>query len=98
MLPIEQVDIRPAMKLITEETGVQNFVEVLQKMERYSGTMQQLDNLKMSLEGRLEDLVMRAYNLQRELTADVEQAAKRKVNELRDSVQKGEKESGRLRE
>jgi hypothetical protein len=40
----------------------------------------------MSLEGRLEDLVMRAYNLQRELTADVEQAAKRKVNELRDSV------------
>jgi hypothetical protein len=41
---------------------------------------------------------MRAYNLQRELTADVEQAAKRKVNELRDSVLKGEKESDRLRE
>lgn len=98
MLPTEQVDIRPAMKLITEETGVQYFVEVLQKMERYSGTMQRLENLKMSLETQLQDLVIGAYNLKRELTADVEQVTKRKVDELRDGERKHEKESNNLRE
>jgi hypothetical protein len=49
-------------------------------MERYSGTMQSLEDLKMSLEGKQQNLVMSAYLLQRELTADVEHLTKRKLD------------------
>lgn len=96
MLPNQEIDIRPAMKLITEETGVYHFDEVLQKMERYGGTMQRLENLKMSLENKLQDLVIGAYNLQRELTADIDQVAKRRVDELRYVEQQHAKESSNL--
>lgn len=44
-LPIEEIDIEPAMDLISEKTGAETFEEVLNKMERHGDTMNTLHKL-----------------------------------------------------
>lgn len=40
--PDEQVDMKPALALIKEATGLTDFKEILQKMERHSETISSL--------------------------------------------------------
>ena len=59
----EEVDLKPALAMIKEATGLSDFKEILQKMERHSETISSLTQLQQTLQVKLMNLFSKRDNL-----------------------------------
>ena len=59
----EEVDLKPALAMIKEATGLSDFKEILQKMERHSETISSLTQLQKTLQVKLMNLFSKRDNL-----------------------------------
>ena len=66
--PEQEVDLKPALAMIKEATGLTDFKEVLNKMERHSETLSSLTQMQQSLQVKLMNLFSKRDHLTSQLS------------------------------
>ena len=82
----ESAEVRQILKLVRDATGVSDAKEVVKKMERYSTTVSQLQEMQKSLQVKLLGLFSKRDDLQKQLEGTQSEGDKEQYDKLDQEV------------